>query len=164
MKPARMILVAAIVFVLQLTIAQRMRVAGAAPDLLVILLAAIALGRGPVFAVVAGALIGFLSDLGNASFLGLGVIAKSILAYGMTRLGGVLPEHILYRGIVILAACLVNDLITLAVTSSFSPGDIIVSFFRHSILSALYSALLGVAIFAFLELFGRRVVRSNGSA
>jgi rod shape-determining protein MreD len=164
MKPARTILVALIIFVLQLVLAPRIRVAGAAPDLLIILLAGIALGRGPVSAVVAGALIGFLSDLGNASYLGLGVVAKSIIAFGMARLGGVLPEHVLYRGFVILAACLVNDIVTLAVTTSFSPGDIIASFFRYSILSAIYSALVGAAIFAFLELIGKRVVRSNGRA
>ncbi|RJR31106.1 MAG: rod shape-determining protein MreD [Candidatus Latescibacterota bacterium] len=164
MKPARTILAALIIFVLQLVLAPRIRIAGASPDLLIILLAAIALGRGPVFAVVAGALIGFLSDLGNASFLGIGVVAKSIIAYGMARLGGVLPEHVLYRGFVILAACLVNDLVTLAVTTSFSPGDILFSFGRYSILSAIYSAIVGVVVFAVLELFGRKAGRSDGGA
>lgn len=164
MRPARMALAALVVLVLQLALAPRIRIAGAAPDLLIILLAAIVLGRGPVAAVVAGALIGFLSDLGNASHLGLGVVAKSIIAYGMARLGCLLPEHPIYRGFVILAACLANDVVTLAVTTSFSPGDMIVSFVRYSLLSAVYSGLVGAAVFAFLELFGRRVVRSDGSA
>ncbi len=164
MKPARMILAAVILFVLQLVAAPHMRVAGAAPDLLIILLAAAALGRGPVAAVIAGALVGFLSDLGNGAFLGLGIITKSIIAYGMARLGGLLPEHVLYRGFVILAACLVNDFLTLAVTTSFRLGELFSAFFRISILSGLYSALLGIAIFSVLDLFGRRVVRSGGGA
>ena len=164
MKPARIALAAIVILILHLTVVPRLRVAGAVPDLMVILVAAMALGRGPVFAVIAGALIGFLSDLGNASHLGLGVIAKSVIAYGIARVGGVLPEHVLYRGVVVFAACLVNDLVTLAVTTSFSPGVMFVSFFRYSILSALYSALAGVLVFAFLELFGRKAVRSNGGA
>lgn len=163
MNIVRIVSVALIVFVIQVTAIQHMGVAGCTPDLMVILLVSLVLERGPVLAVVIGFLLGFLQDLGNASFLGMNALAKSILAYGVSRVGGgLLPENVLYKGFIIFAACLVNDLVVLPIATSFSIGDMIVSFFRFSFLSALYSALLGVVIYAMLELLTRRVVRSGG--
>ncbi len=163
MNVARIVFVALVVFVIQVTAIQGMKVAGSAPDLLVILLVAIVLDRGPVVAVVIGFLLGFLQDLGNASFLGMNALAKSIVAYGVSRLGGgLLPENVLYKGVIVFAACLVNDIVVLPIATSFSFGEMFVSFFRYSLLSAVYSALVGVCIFALLELLTRRVVRPGG--
>jgi hypothetical protein len=93
----------------------------------------------------------------------MNALAKSILAYGVSWLGrGLLPENVLYKGIIIFVACLVNDMLTLAITTSFSLGEMFSSFFRYSILSAIYSALVGVCIYALLELLTRRVVRPRG--
>ena len=159
----RIIIVALAVFLVQVTAISRIAVAGCAPDLMVILLVALVLERGPVLAVIIGFLLGFLQDLGNASFLGMNALAKSVLAYGVSRVGGgLLPENVLYKGFIIFAACLVNDIVVLPIASSFSLGDIVVSFFRHSLLSALYSAVLGVVVCALLELLTRRVVRPGG--
>lgn len=163
MNVARTAVLAVILLVLQLALVPHAAIAGAAPDLLVILLVALTLGRNPVAAVVIGALVGFLADLGNASFLGANVVAKSIVAYGVARLGVLLPEHALYRAFVVLAACLANDLVILAVTTSFDIGATLAGFFRYALLGALYSAALAFCIDVVLELFGRRVVRSGGS-
>ena len=163
MNIVRIIFVALVVLVIQVTAIHRIGVAGCTPDLMVILLVSLVLERGPVLAVVIGFLLGFLQDLGNASFLGMNALAKSILAYGVSRLGGgLLPENVLYKGFIIFTACLVNDIVVLPIATSFSPGDMFVSFFRFSILSALYTALLGGVIYALLGLLPRRVVRSGG--
>jgi rod shape-determining protein MreD len=163
MNIVRVIFVALVVFLVQVTAIHRIGVAGCTPDLMVILLVSLALERGPVLAVVIGFLLGFLQDLGNASFLGMNALAKSILAYGVSRVGGgLLPENALYKGFIIFAACLVNDIVVLPIATSFSLGDMFVSFFRFSLLSALYSAFLGVVIYALLELLTRRVVRPGG--
>jgi rod shape-determining protein MreD len=163
MNVARTILVALLLFVMQMTVVHRIAVAGAAPDLMIVLLVALVLPRGPVFAVIVGFLLGFLQDLGNASFLGMNALAKSVVAYGVARVGGgLLPENVLYKGFVVFAACLVNDLIVLPVLTSFSLKQIIVSFFRYSIISGLYSAVVGVVVFTAAELLTRRVVRSGG--
>lgn len=163
MNVARTVIVAIVLLLLQIALVPHLAIAGAAPDLLVILLVALTLGRNPVAAVIIGALLGFLADLGNASFLGANVVAKSIVAYGVSRLGVLLPEHALYRAFVVLAACLANDLVILAVTTSFDAGALFSGFFRYSLLAALYSAAVGFCIDIVLELFGRRVVRSGGS-
>lgn len=162
MNVLRTVLIALVLLVMQMTIAHRIALAGAVPDLMVILVVALVLPRGPVFAVIVGFLLGFLQDLGNASFLGMNALAKSVIAYGIARLGGgLLPENVLYKGFVIVVACLVNDLLTLCFTTSFSIGTIIVSFFRYSILSSLYTGVIGVVVYSAVELLTRRVVRSG---
>jgi rod shape-determining protein MreD len=163
MNIGRIILVVLIVLVLQVTVIHKMAVAGAMPDLFIVALVALVLQRGPVLAVLIGFALGFLQDLGNASYLGMNALSKSLLAYGVSRLGsGLLPENVLYKGVIIFIACLLNDAIVLAITTGFSPGEMLFSFFRYSLLSAIYSALVGVCIYSFLELFPRRVVRSRG--
>jgi len=163
MNAARTVLIALLLFVMQMTIVHRIGIAGSVPDLMIVLLIAVVLPRGPVSAVIIGFLLGFLQDLGDASHLGMNALAKAVVAYGVARVGGgFLPENVLFKGFVIVAACFVNDLIALAVTTSFSPGQMIHSFFRYSILSALYSGVIGVVVFSAVELFTRRVVRTGG--
>ncbi len=124
MNIARIIFVALVVFIIQVTAISRIAVAGCTPDLIVILLVSLVLERGPVMAVVIGFLLGFLQDLGNASFLGMNALSKSILAYGVSRLGGgLLPENVLYKGFIVFAACLLNDIVVLPITTSFAIGE-----------------------------------------
>jgi rod shape-determining protein MreD len=163
MNIVRIIFIALVVLLLQVTAIRHIGIAGSTPDLMVILLVSLVLERGPVLAVVLGFLLGFLQDLGNASFLGMNALAKSILAYGVSRVGGgLLPENVLYKGFIIFFACLVNDIVALPIATSFSLGDILVSFFRYSLLSALSSALLGVVLYAMLDPLTRKVVRPGG--
>lgn len=163
MNTVRIILVAVVVFILQVTFVHKVTIAGASPDLMIVLLVAFVLGRGPVVAVIVGFLLGFLLDLGNASFLGLNALAKSIIAYGVSRVGGgFFPESTLFKCFLILAASLVNDIVILAVTMNFSIPEILVSFFRYSILSAVYTAVIGVVVIEIIGIATRRVVRPRG--
>ncbi|HUV37292.1 MAG TPA: rod shape-determining protein MreD [Patescibacteria group bacterium] len=163
MSVARMILAALIVFVLQITVANEISIAGVSPDLIVVLLILLITDRDPVSAVVIGFLLGFLQDLGNASFLGMNALAKSIVAYGVSRLGGdFLPESIVFRALLIVAASLVNDIIVLIVTTGFDVIEIIASFFRYSILSAVYGGIVGLIAMVVVKIMGPRVVRSRG--
>jgi len=162
MSVLRTVIIALVLLVMQMTIGHRIAIAGAVPDLMIILVVALVLPRGPVLAVIIGFLLGFLQDLGNASFLGMNALAKSVIAYGIARLGGgLIPENVLFKGFVIVVACLVNDLLTLCITTSFSIGTIFMSFFRYSILSSLYTGVIGVIVYSAVELLTRRVVRSG---
>lgn len=162
MRLVRVFLVSIIVFVAQLTVAHRISIAGASPDLVVILLVALVLGRRPVYGVVIGFMLGFLQDLGNASFLGMNALSKSVIAYAVCRCGGgIFPESTLFKGVIIFAAALVNDFIILIVTTSFSILEIIYSFFRFSILSALCSTIIGMLVIAIVEALTGRVVHAG---
>ncbi len=159
MKVIRILLLAVVIFVLQLMVVPSIGLLGVAPDLVTILLIALVLERGPVAAVIIGFVLGFLQDLGNASFLGMYALAKSLIAYGVSRYGaGFLPESILFKGLLIFAATLFNDLVVLVVTTGFDLPAIIVSFFRYSILSALYTAVVGLLVFTLIDAATGRVV------
>ena len=158
----RIILTAFIFLVLQITLVHHFSIVGASPDLVIVLLVALVLDRDPVTAVIIGFFLGFLQDLGNASFLGMNALAKSIIAYGVSHIGGGLfPESTLFKGSLIFAASIVNDIVVLVVTTSFSAMEILTSFFRYSILSALYSAVVGMAILGLIGAVTRKVVRSG---
>jgi len=159
----RIMLVSFLVFILQVTLVHNVTVAGASPDLIMVLLVVLVIDRRPITGIIVGFLLGFLQDLGNASFLGMNALAKSIVGYGIAKYGrDYLPDNILFRGLLVFVACLINDIITLNVAISFDPAEVIVAFFRYSILSAAYTALLAVLVMQIIEILPRRMVRSGG--
>jgi len=159
----RIMLASFIVFVLQVTLVHSVTVAGASPDLLMIMLVVLVIDRDPITGIIAGFLLGFLQDLGNASFLGMNALAKAIVGYGIAKYGReFLPDNILFRGLLVFAACLINDIITLHIATSFDSVEVIVAFFRYSILSAVYTALLAVLVMQIIDILPRRMVRSGG--
>jgi rod shape-determining protein MreD len=158
-----MMIAVIVVIVLQLTVVSGMSIAGASPDLVIVLLVILIADREPVGAVVIGFLLGFLQDLGNASFLGMNALAKSIVAYGISRVGGgFFPESAVFKTLLIFIASLVNDIIALIVTTRFDLLEIIVSFFRYSILSALYTGFIGLVVVTVVRFASGRVVRPRG--
>lgn len=163
MKTLRIVLLAILIFILQLKVVPSIGLLGTAPDLVIILLIALILEKGPVAAVIIGFVLGFLQDLGNASFLGMNALAKSLIAYGVSRFGaGFLPESVLFKGLLIFVASLFNEGLMLVVTTGFDLPVIFFSFFRYSILSALYTAVVGLVVFAVIDAVTGRVVGSRG--
>lgn len=159
----RIVFVSVVAFVLQVTIVNGAWPGKASPDLVFVVLLLIIIDRGPVTAVVAGFLLGFLQDLGNASFLGMNALANSVVAYGVSRLGrDYLPEDVVFRIFLFFAAFLVKSIIVLNITESFSFIRVITFFFRYSVLSALYTALIAVFLWKFVQLISERVVRPGG--
>ncbi len=159
----RIVLAAFIVFILQVTVVHNVTVAGASPDLIMVMLVVLVIDRKPIVGIIAGFLLGFLQDLGNASFLGMSALAKSIVGYGIARYGrDYLPDNLLFKGLLVFVACLINDIITLNIAISFNPAEVIVAFFRYSILSAAYTALLAVLVMQIIDILPRRMVRSGG--
>ncbi|MDD3641974.1 MAG: rod shape-determining protein MreD [Candidatus Krumholzibacteria bacterium] len=159
----RIVLAALVVFVLQVTVAHRLAVIGAVPDLVLVLLAVLVIDRGPVIGVVAGFLLGFLQDLGNAELLGMNALAKSVVGYGIARFGGdYLPDNPLFRGLLVFAAALANDVIVLNISRSFDAADVVTTFLRSSLLSGIYTAVLAVVVIQVVRLLPGRVVRPGG--
>lgn len=159
----RIVIAAMIVFVMQGVVSHRMALLGAIPDFFLVMLAVLAIDRRPVAGVIAGFLLGFLQDLGNAELLGMNALAKSVVGYGIARYGGdYLPDNPLFRGLLVFAAALANDIIVLNISRSFDPGGVITAFFRMSILSGVYTAVLAVAVIQVLRLLPGRVVGPVG--
>lgn len=155
----RIFFVSILVFIIQLTLANRIWSGIAAPDLLFVIVLILVIDRNPVSAVIIGFLIGFLQDLGNASLLGMNALAGSITAYGVSRIGrDYLPESLLFKFALFFTACLAKEIIVLNLTESFYPLRVLPLFFRYSLLSALYTALIAVFIWKLMELVSERVV------
>jgi rod shape-determining protein MreD len=160
----RALTAAVVVFVLQVTVVRKISIAGASPDLVLVLLILLVAERGPVAAVVIGFSLGFLQDLGNASFLGMNALAKSIVAYGVSRVGaGFLPDSLVFKVLLIVVASLVNDLVVLIVTTQFDVVEILVAFFRYSLLSALYAGLIGSVALGVARIAGGMTGRRRGA-
>jgi len=159
----RVIIGSLIVFILQVTMVPRMTVGGISPDLMVILLVILVKGKNAVFAVVVGFLLGFLQDLGNASYLGMNALAKSVVGYGIFQAcGGLFPDNVIFRGLLILGASLVNDIIILTITTSVSLTDIFSWFFKFSVLSGISTAVIGVIVLEIINAATRRRTRTDG--
>jgi len=158
-----MIFAAIMVFVFQVTLAHIISFGQASPDFVLILLIILVMNQRPVVAIVIGFFLGFLQDLGNASYLGMNSLVKSLTGYIVARYAAdLLPDNSLFKGLLILVMALAGDIILLNITSSFNPVTVFVTFFRHSILSALYTAVAGVVIFKVIDILPRRTVRSGG--
>ncbi len=158
----RMLLAAFIVFILQVTVVHRIALAGARPDLVLALLVVLVIDRKPLAGILIGFSLGFLQDLGNASLLGMNALAKSLVGYGIARFGGdYLPDNALFRGLLVFAASLACDVVVLNISSSFDPSFVLYSFFRYSILSAVYTAALTVILVQVLRLVPRKAVRRS---
>ena len=109
----RVVLAAFVVFILQITVIHKVTVAGASPDLMMVMLVVLVIDRKPIVGIIVGFLLGFLQDLGNASFLGMNALAKSLVGYGIARYGrDYLPDNILFKGLLVFVACLIHDIIT----------------------------------------------------
>jgi len=148
MNPVKVLVIFILGLILQLTIADKVAIAGAKPDFLIVILVALALNRNVIAAVIIGFFLGFLQDLASPAFLGMNAFAKSLIAYGIARIGGeYLPHNILYFIALIFSAVLINDIISLNVVYSFSFTNVLGSFFRYSLLTAVYSALLGGVLY-----------------
>lgn len=159
----RIVFAALVVFILQITVVHNVTAAGASPDLIMVMLVVLVIDRSPIAGIIAGFLLGFLQDLGNASFLGMNALAKSIIGYGIARYGrDYLPDNILFKGLLVFIACLIHDIITLHIATLFDPAEVIPAFFRYSILSAAYTALLAVLVMQIIDILPRRMVRSGG--
>ncbi len=154
MSAARTVVVAVVGLILQLTVSHGIAVAGAIPDFIIVILVAVVLNRNPIAAVIIGFCLGFLQDLANPVFLGMNAFSKSLLAYGVSRIGGgYLPHNLFYFVLLIFSSCLVNDIIVLNITYSFSFLDVLSSFFRYSLLSAIYSSLIGGMLYIVSSVF-----------
>jgi rod shape-determining protein MreD len=163
MNALKIVLLALVIFILQLTMIPHMGLADVYPKLMIIFLVALVLDSNPVTAVIIGFVLGFLQDLGNAAFLGANALAKSLVAYGIARFGaGFLPENLLFKGFIVVVACLVNDIVFLTVTLGFAIPDILYAFFRYSLLSSLYTALIALVIYFIVEMVTGRMVGVRG--
>jgi len=128
-------------------------------DLPLLILVLVALTQGPVSGAIFGFLVGFLLDLADPSLLGLGAFIKTCLGYLVGSFkDNLYLESNFSKGLVVFFSLLLNDLIYYYFSSGRNLSHVLGIFVNYSLLSAVYTALVGWIFLWFLQ------VRKNRQA
>jgi rod shape-determining protein MreD len=149
MNGFRLLFAVVLTLLLQAGLVQHLGILGIRPDLMVLLLVLLSLRRGPVTGTIFGFLLGFLQDVLVPQTLGMNTLAKSVVGYGVGRVSQNLvvegpPLHVL----LILAAVLVHDAVFFLCFTGLNLPQFVSIFATLSLPTAIYTALIGVAITA----------------
>ena len=152
----RHVLYLALAFVLQTTLSFELTLFGLRPDLIMIVLVAIALASGHLEATILGFFVGLLQDASMAADLGLNALAMSLVGFavgiGRTR---IMAEAAHVQVLILAAAVLVHDLIYFAGHRAVPLEEVLFFWVRYGVGQALYTALIG-SVFAYGHLLRRR--------
>lgn len=122
-------------------------------DLPLLILVYVGLTRGPASGAIFGFIVGFLLDLYNPSFLGLGAFIKTCLGYLVGSFkDNLYLESNLSKGAVIFFSLLLNDLTYYFFSSGLNLSYVFFVFLNYSLLSGLYTALVGLIFLWFLQI------------
>ena len=154
MRAVRVALVIGLVLVLQVAVMPHLRIAGVAPDLLLVLTIAVAVRLGPEAGALTGFAAGLAFDLFLETPLGLGALADALVGYG----AGVFVAGLLRvpRGLPLTLAAvggLAGGFVFLAV-GTLAGSDAVHGWHgvQTVVLAAAYDALVAPAIFGLVAL------------
>ncbi len=130
------------------TVAPALRIGGVAPDIPLIVVALLALRRGPEFGALAGFAAGLLQDVAGGSLVGAQALTKAVLGFALGLLGGRLRvTHPLVQvpGLVVLSLLEALGRFALLKTFHFPAafGELMV---YVVVPQALYNGFLGAAL------------------
>jgi rod shape-determining protein MreD len=146
-----------VVLVLQSTVVYRIEIAGIRPDLLVGFVVYFAWMRGPVAGTIAGFTVGLLQDLDAPGPLGLNALAKSVVGFLVAKAGfRVHRSNVGVRFAFFFVALLVHDIIYFGAITNGDWGDFMREMFFVGLPSALYTAILVLALLYLAERISNR--------
>jgi rod shape-determining protein MreD len=156
------ILSAVIFLVLQAMLSARMAIGPVAPDFMVVCVVLFGLQRGQIQGSLFGFLVGLAVDLGDPGWLGLNALSKTVVGFAAGRMGSATSPGTAVLFAVFLVASFVHDVIYYFVYLWPGIGGALASIVTVALPSALYTAVVGIAIERILALLGARVVTSGG--
>jgi rod shape-determining protein MreD len=146
-------MIAMVSLVLQTAVFNKLTLAGAKPDLLLITVVFFAFIKGARAGAGLGFFYGLLEDLAAGRFIGLNALAKAATGFlvGLTE-GKIYKENLLAPGLLIIAASLINGLIvTVLLKITGIPVSFTESFWRILLPVAIYN--LGIAPLFYLKFY-----------
>lgn len=158
------VLSAAVFLVLQAALSSRIALGAVAPDFVVVCVALHALQQGPIRGALYGFILGIVVDLGNPGFLGLNALTKTVVGYGVGRMGSAASPGSVVMFVVFLAAAFAHDALYYIMFLWPRMGGAFASIFTVALPSALYTAVVGIGVERVLALLGARVVTADGKA
>lgn len=128
-------------------------------DLPLLILVFVGLTQGPASGALFGFLVGLLLDLHTPALLGLGALIKTFLGYlvGSFKDNLFLESNYSKGGIIFLSLCL-NDFFYYLFSSGFDFSYTIFIFINYSLLSALYTALVGLILLWYFQVRKIRII------
>jgi rod shape-determining protein MreD len=134
--------------VAQATVAPVLRIGDVAPDIPLIVVALLALRRGPEFGAVAGFAAGLLQDVAGGGVVGAQALTKAVLGFALGTLGArlaVTHPMVQVPGLVLLSAA--EGLARFAVLKLFHFPAPFAEVMTYVVLpQALYNGFLGAAV------------------
>ena len=150
---------------LQMLVAPRISIGEIGPDFMLLLVVYISLQKKTEYATIAGFSIGFFQDLFNPELLGLNALTKAIVGYGVSAISTKTePDSAPVLFAIITAVAVINDFVYLLFFTGLDLGRFFILLGTVSVPSALYTALMGVAVYKAAEAFGSKAVGSFGKA
>jgi len=165
MKNVAVILASVLFMILQLVAVDSLAIGKIAPDFPIMIVVVFALYRPVIEGTIFGFVIGFVQDLYNPVLMGLNALLKSIMGYVLGEVGSrTVPEGAPFLALVLFLSHLTHDLLYMFVYFKLHLLQIMSIFFTETLPSALYTAVLGAALYELGKLLMRRVVRAVGKA
>ena len=160
------LIVGAFIFVLlQMLAAPRISIGEISPDFVLLLVVYVALQKRPEYGSMVGFVVGLFQDLFNPELLGLNALTKTLVGYAVSVISAKTePDSAPVLFLVVGAAAFLNDFVYLIFFTGLHLGKFFILLATVSVPSALYSALMGVAIYKAAELVGGKAVGSFGKA
>jgi rod shape-determining protein MreD len=144
--------------VLQQTLASWLAVGSVRPDLTLIALTAVALRRGPLAGLYAGLFLGLLQDVYAVDALGAGVLAKSVIGYGMGFFEEKVMKVMAATRVLLLGLALIAHDLVWFLAAGFRGRHFFEALLFQSLPSAVYTLVLGAVAFYFAAGFKPREI------
>ena len=157
MRKSSLWLFVLLVLILELTLFRKIEIWGMAPDSTTLIIVYVALGLGPVI----GCLLGFLIGVASLAILSTSMTSMPLAATVVAFLVGRYATKIMYESyliqiVIVFFAVLILDLVNFV---WLSQGGFVGGLWRFSIGTAVYTAVVGVALVAIVErIIGLRLV------
>ena len=154
-----------VLFTVQIVLAPHMALGRITPDFPLLIVAYFAMTRSPERSAAGGFVVGLLTDFFNPQLLGLNALTKTVIGWGLAKASKKSePDNMIFMFALFGVAALAHDFLYLLFFTGLHPGRFFVMFFTVSIPSALYTALIGVAIHWLATSLKRKAVRTFGKA
>ena len=148
----RIVLPLLLVIIFQSIVSDVVSIQGIRLDLPIFILVYISLTQGPKQGVILGFLFGLLLDVFSPERLGLGALIKCSLGFAVGNFKDTLFLESLYsKGLIVFLCVIVNDLIYYLASTGLSLSTTLHVLLSSSLPSAVYTLVVGMLIFVFLE-------------
>jgi rod shape-determining protein MreD len=148
----------------QTFIAEAVTIGGIKLDLSVVILVYVALSRGPISGLIFGFIIGLLADVFTPQALGWGALVKCLIGFSVGSFKDSLYLDSWYsKGGMIFFVLILNDLLYYVFAGGLN-ASLLETLVRYTLLSALYTSLVGMFIFLVLSGIDRSGLGIEGKA